>query len=119
MVWYEFILELTSIATHLNYGRHSSHVVSGGFAIVHPNNSLTINAVEAAPLEDFSPEVCCLPLELLFVSQWTNAMMFAFQAIRQSLAEAQKATSTGSEEARVEARVEVEVYEALQYALSK
>ena len=31
--------------------------VSGGFATVHPNNKLTINAVEAAPLEHFSPEV--------------------------------------------------------------
>jgi len=31
--------------------------VSGGFATVHPNNKLTINAVEAAPLEDFSAEV--------------------------------------------------------------
>lgn len=31
--------------------------VSGGFATVHPNNKLTINAVEAAPLQDFSPEV--------------------------------------------------------------
>jgi len=31
--------------------------VSGGFATVHPNNKLTINAVEAAPLEDFSSEV--------------------------------------------------------------
>lgn len=31
--------------------------VSGGFATVHPNNKLTINAVEAAPLEDFSLEV--------------------------------------------------------------
>lgn len=31
--------------------------VSGGFATVHPNNRLTINAVEAAPLEDFSLEV--------------------------------------------------------------
>ncbi|CAL1707265.1 unnamed protein product [Somion occarium] len=30
--------------------------VSGGFATVHPGNTLTINAVEAAPLEDFSPE---------------------------------------------------------------
>ncbi|OBZ70804.1 ATP synthase subunit delta, mitochondrial [Grifola frondosa] len=30
--------------------------VSGGFATVHPNNKLTINAVEAAPLEDFSAE---------------------------------------------------------------
>lgn len=32
-------------------------LVSGGFATVHPNNKLTINVVEAAPLEDFSPEV--------------------------------------------------------------
>lgn len=31
--------------------------VSGGFATVHPNNKLTINAVEAAPLEAFSVEV--------------------------------------------------------------
>jgi F-type H+-transporting ATPase subunit delta len=34
--------------------------VSGGFATVHPNNKLTINVVEAAPLEDFSSEVGCL-----------------------------------------------------------
>lgn len=33
-------------------------LVSGGFATVHPNNKLTVNAIEAAPLEDFSPEVC-------------------------------------------------------------
>ena len=33
--------------------------VSGGFATVHPNNKLTINAVEAAPLEAFSVEVSC------------------------------------------------------------
>lgn len=31
--------------------------VSGGFATVHPNNKLTINVVEAAPLDAFSPEV--------------------------------------------------------------
>ena len=31
--------------------------VSGGFATVHPNNKLTINAVEAAPLDAFSAEV--------------------------------------------------------------
>ena len=35
----------------------NSPSVSGGFATVHPNNKLTINAVEAAPLEDFSVEV--------------------------------------------------------------
>ena len=31
--------------------------MSGGFATVHPNNKLTINVIEAAPLEEFSPEV--------------------------------------------------------------
>jgi F-type H+-transporting ATPase subunit delta len=31
--------------------------VSGGFATVHPNNMLTINAVEGAPLDHFSAEV--------------------------------------------------------------
>jgi len=30
---------------------------SGGFATVHPGNKLTINVVEAAPLDAFSPEV--------------------------------------------------------------
>ncbi|KAF8578010.1 epsilon subunit of F1F0-ATP synthase N-terminal domain-containing protein [Ramaria rubella] len=70
--------------------------VSGGFATVHPNNNLTINAVEAAPLEDFSPE-----------------------AIRANLAEAQKvAAGSGSEEDKVEARIEADVYEALQHAVA-
>lgn len=36
---------------------HSSLAVSGGFATVHPNNKLTINVVEAAPLDHFSAEV--------------------------------------------------------------
>ena len=31
-------------------------LASGGFATVHPNNKLTINVIEAAPLEEFSPE---------------------------------------------------------------
>ncbi|KAF8495855.1 ATP synthase subunit delta, partial [Gautieria morchelliformis] len=69
--------------------------VSGGFATVHPNNKLTVNAVEGAPLEDFSPE-----------------------AIRANLAEAQKvAAGNGSEEDKIEARIEMEVYEALQHAV--
>lgn len=41
--------------------------VSGGFATVHPNNKLTINAVEAAPLEDFSLEV---RISVFFFIQW-------------------------------------------------
>lgn len=32
-------------------------LVSGGFAVVQPNSELSINAVEAYPLEDFSAEV--------------------------------------------------------------
>ncbi|KZS98683.1 ATP-synthase delta-subunit, partial [Sistotremastrum niveocremeum HHB9708] len=77
-------------------GTSKKWFVSGGFATVHPNNSLTINAVEAAPLEDFSAE-----------------------AVRANLAEAQKvANGNGSEEDKLEASIEVGVYEALQYALS-
>ena len=40
-------------------------IVSGGFATDHPNNKLTINAVEAAPLADFSLEVSTLILQPL------------------------------------------------------
>jgi len=68
--------------------------VSGGFATVQPGNLLSINAVEAYALEDFSPE-----------------------AVRAGLADAQKvASGGGSEEEVAEARIEVEVYEALQAA---
>ncbi|KAF5317424.1 hypothetical protein D9611_003917 [Ephemerocybe angulata] len=71
--------------------------VSGGFATVHPNNKLTINVVEAAPLEEFSAE-----------------------AVRSNLAEASKiAAGNGSEEEKVAARIEADVYESLQAALSK
>ncbi|KAF8222931.1 ATP-synthase delta-subunit [Tricholoma matsutake] len=71
--------------------------VSGGFATVHPNNRLTINAVEAAPLEDFSLE-----------------------AVRTNLQEALKvASGNGSEADKMEAHVEADVYEALQHALAK
>ncbi|KAH8119160.1 epsilon subunit of F1F0-ATP synthase N-terminal domain-containing protein [Phellopilus nigrolimitatus] len=71
--------------------------VSGGFATVHPSNRLTINAVEAAPLDDFSLE-----------------------AIRANLSEAQKvAAGNGTEEDKLEAQIEIGVYEALQHAISK
>ncbi|KAJ6623568.1 ATP-synthase delta-subunit [Mycena sp. CBHHK59/15] len=71
--------------------------VSGGFATVHPGNKLTLNVVEAAPLEDFSVE-----------------------AIRTNLTEALRvASGNGSEEDRLEARIEADVYEALQHAVTK
>jgi len=68
--------------------------VSGGFANVHPNNLLTINAVEAYPLDAFSPE-----------------------AARSALQEAQRALTTGSEAQKAEAAIEVEVFESLLAAL--
>ncbi|KAF7294766.1 ATP-synt-DE-N domain-containing protein [Mycena indigotica] len=71
--------------------------VSGGFATVHPGNKLTVNVVEAAPLENFSAE-----------------------AIRTNLQESLRiANGNGSEEDKLEARIEADVYEALQHALSK
>jgi len=70
--------------------------VSGGFATVHPNNKLTVNVIEAAPLDAFSAE-----------------------AVRSNLQEALRvASGNGSEEDKLEARVEADVYEALQHALS-
>ncbi|KAH9176547.1 epsilon subunit of F1F0-ATP synthase N-terminal domain-containing protein [Lactarius sanguifluus] len=76
-------------------GSSKKWFVSGGFATVHPNNKLTINAIEAAPLEDFSLE-----------------------AVRANLQEVQKVLSgNGPEEDKVEARIEADVYESLQHAL--
>jgi len=76
-------------------GTSKKFFVSGGFATVHPNNSLTINAVEGAALEDFSAE-----------------------AVRANLADVQKVLGgSGSDADKAEARIEADVYESLQYAL--
>ncbi|KAK9325802.1 ATP synthase delta chain mitochondrial precursor [Lipomyces orientalis] len=64
--------------------------VSGGFAVVQPGSLLSINAVEAHPVEDFSAD-----------------------AVRAQLAEAQKNATSGSEIDQVEAKIELEVLEAL------
>ncbi|KAH9058013.1 hypothetical protein EDB83DRAFT_2552464 [Lactarius deliciosus] len=70
-------------------------VTSGGFATVHPNNKLTINAIEAAILKDFSLE-----------------------AVHASLREAQKVLSgNGPEEDKAKARIEADVYKSLQQML--
>ncbi|KAI5793134.1 F1 complex, delta/epsilon subunit of ATPase [Geopyxis carbonaria] len=69
--------------------------LSGGFAVVQPDSQLSINAVEAYAIEDFSPE-----------------------NVRALLAEAQKiANGSGSEQDVAEAKIEVEVLETLQAAL--
>lgn len=72
----------------MKYGSLQSRViaVSGGFAVVQPNSSLSINAVEAYPLEDFSAD-----------------------AVRNQIAEAQKvASGSGSEQDIAEAKIELE-----------
>ena len=83
---------------------------------MHPNNKLTINAIEAAPLEDFSSEVYALALNA-HVNM--KLIMIFIQAVRANLQEAQKVLSgNGSEEDKAEARIEADVYESLQHALS-
>jgi len=73
------------------------YFVSGGFATIHQNSTIDINAIEAFPLEEFSIE-----------------------AVKTNLADAQRiAASNVSEEEKAEANVEIEVLEALQSALSK
>jgi F-type H+-transporting ATPase subunit delta len=84
---------------------------------VHPNNKLTINAIEAAPLEDFSSEVCTCTALNAQVNM--KLIMISFQAVRANLQEAQKVLSgNGSEEDKAEARIEADVYESLQHALT-
>ncbi|PVG00387.1 putative ATP synthase delta chain precursor, mitochondrial [Serendipita vermifera] len=76
-------------------GASKKWFISGGFATMHPHNELTVNAVEAAPLEDFSAD-----------------------AVRTNLAEANRvANGSGSEKDKAEARIEISVLEALQFAL--
>ncbi|WFD36484.1 delta subunit of the central stalk of mitochondrial F1F0 ATP synthase, atp16 [Malassezia cuniculi] len=76
-------------------GTSKKWFVSGGFAIIHPSNTLTVNAVEAFKLDQFSPE-----------------------AVRQGLADAQRvASGNGSAEEKAEAEIAIEVYTAIQNAL--
>ncbi|KAK4683750.1 F-type H+-transporting ATPase subunit delta, partial [Tremellales sp. Uapishka_1] len=71
--------------------------VSAGFATVHGNNTLTINAVEAYSLDKFSSE-----------------------NVRSALADANKVLSSSASDAeKAEARIEVDVFEGLQAALAK
>ncbi|CAN8096308.1 unnamed protein product [Discula destructiva] len=76
-------------------GSSKQFFLSGGFAVVQPNSALSINAVEAYPLEDFSAD-----------------------AVRAQISEAQKvASGSGSEQDIAEAKIELEVLESLQAAL--
>ncbi|KAF4580903.1 ATPase, F1 complex, delta/epsilon subunit [Ophiocordyceps camponoti-floridani] len=72
-------------------GSAKQFFLSGGFATVQPGSSMSINAAEGYPLEDFSAE-----------------------AIRSQMAESQKiANGSGSEQDIAEAKIELEVLETL------
>lgn len=83
--------------------------MSGGYANMHPSGLLTVNAVEAYPLADFSPEVSASS-ETVFGSRTAQLTIITNKNIRNGLAEAQRvAGGSGSEQEKAEARVEVEV----------
>ena len=90
--------------------------MSGGFATVHPNNKLTVNVVEAAPLDAFSAEVRLIKYWLIL---YILMISLSMQAVRANLQEALKvANGNGSEQDKLEARIEADVYEAIQHALA-
>ncbi|RPA78693.1 ATP synthase delta chain [Ascobolus immersus RN42] len=76
-------------------GGSKQFFLAGGFAVVQPGSELTINAVECYPVEEFSAE-----------------------NVKNELAEAQKiASGSGSEADIAEAKIEIEVLEAIQASL--
>ncbi|EDP44238.1 hypothetical protein MGL_1635 [Malassezia globosa CBS 7966] len=78
-------------------GTSKKFFVSSGFATIHPDNHLTVNTIEAYTLDKFSQE-----------------------SVRQGLAEAQRvASGNGSPEEKAAAEIEVEVFSAIQAALSQ
>lgn len=82
--------------------------VSGGFAVVQPDSALSINAVEAYPLEDFSADVSCGNEENVLIYFFDP--IFQLQAVKSQIAEAQKiANGSGSEQDIAEAKIELEV----------
>jgi F-type H+-transporting ATPase subunit delta len=73
------------------------YFVSSGFAIIHPDSSININAVEAFELSSFSPE-----------------------AVQSSLAAATRnSTAAPTDAEKEEAKIQVEVLEALAAALKQ
>ncbi|TIB77873.1 hypothetical protein E3Q23_01082 [Wallemia mellicola] len=75
-------------------GQSKKYFISSGFASVHPNNTLTINAVEAFELSAFDKS-----------------------AIKQGIQDAQKLKASGSEVEKAEAEIELDVYSELEAAL--
>jgi F-type H+-transporting ATPase subunit delta len=89
---------------------------------VHPNNKLTINAIEAYQLDQFSSEVRSYCGSVVYYPSYRishiSTIPFVFQAVRSALAEAQRvAGGSGSAESKAEADIEVSVLTALQAAL--
>lgn len=104
--------------------------VSGGFAVVQPDSQLSINAVEAYPLEDFSAEVRrntshfpkkklnCGHAHTTSAGKTDQNRWAKFQAVKAQIAEAQKvaAGGGGSEQDIAEAKIELEVWKINGYS---
>ncbi|CEP63956.1 F1F0 ATP synthase subunit delta LALA0_S09e06282g [Lachancea lanzarotensis] len=75
-------------------GSSKKYFVSGGFATVQPGSTLSVNSVEAFPLDSFSSE-----------------------HVRSLIAEANKNVSSSDEKVSAEAAIQLEVLEVLQAAL--
>eukprot|EP00842_Homolaphlyctis_polyrhiza_P005413 jgi/Hompol1/5873/HPOL_000123-RA len=70
--------------------KNEKFFVSGGFAVVNPDSTLNINAIEAVPLSDLD-----------------------FEAAKRALEDASKRLTTGSEEDKVVAKIQHELFEAV------
>jgi F-type H+-transporting ATPase subunit delta len=92
-------------------GNKEDYFVSGGFAIVQPGSKLSINAVEAYKVEDFSKEVRRISLGFArCISSLVPRLVTDMQAIASNLQEAQRiASGSGSEEDIAEAKIQIEV----------
>ncbi|SCU81892.1 LAFA_0C07822g1_1 [Lachancea sp. 'fantastica'] len=75
-------------------GSSKKFFVSGGFATVQPDSTLSVNSVEAFPLDSFSSE-----------------------NVRSLISEANKNVSSSDEKVAAEAAIQLEVLEVLQAAL--
>lgn len=100
-----------------------SSSVSSGFASVHPNNSLTINAVEAYDIADFDASVRFFffssPPSFHPVPQTNQpSNSTPTQAVKSSLAAAKQTLgSTTSDYAKAEAQIEIDVLTVLEAAV--
>ncbi|KAI9344507.1 F1 complex, delta/epsilon subunit of ATPase [Zopfochytrium polystomum] len=92
--------------------------VSGGFAIINPDSSLNINAVEAFPVEELDAEVCASFRVSKHLPDRSFAREMEFKSLRKAARRgveesSRKENASGATEAdKAAARIEREVFEA-------